>query len=117
MWTSDHLHSCTGASEQKAINLATNARVALTTGCNRWKDGLDIVVEGVAVRVTDAAILQTLTDLWRAEYQGDWDFAVRDGAFHRDDGGSADVYAVPPDKVLAFAKGRFAQTRFRFAGT
>jgi hypothetical protein len=31
--------------------------VVLTTGCNRWGHGLDIVVEGEAVRVTDDAVL------------------------------------------------------------
>ena len=34
--------------------------------------------------------------------------------FHHDDGGSAAVFEVAPTKVLAFAKGRFAQTRYRF---
>jgi hypothetical protein len=38
--------------------------------------------------------------------------------FRSDDGGSAVVFEVAPTKVLAFAKGRFAQTRYRFpAGT
>jgi len=31
--------------------------VVLTTGCNRWDHGLDIVVEGEAVRATDDAVL------------------------------------------------------------
>ena len=44
-------------------------------------------------------------------------FAVKDGMFHHDDGGSAVVYAVAPTKVLAFAKGQFAQTRYRFPTT
>jgi hypothetical protein len=33
--------------------------------------------------------------------------------FRHEDGGSAVVFAVAPTKVLAFAKGRFAQTRYR----
>ena len=33
--------------------------------------------------------------------------------FRHGDGGTAAVYEVAPTKVLAFAKGRFAQTRFR----
>jgi hypothetical protein len=36
--------------------------------------------------------------------------------FRHGDGGSAVVFEVAPTKVLAFAKGPFAQTRFRFAG-
>jgi len=38
---------------------------------------------------------------------------VRDGMFHHD-GGDALVFAVAPTKVISFAKGDFAQTRFRF---
>jgi general stress protein 26 len=114
VWHRGRLHFCTGPDEQKAVNLARNPQVALTTGANRWKEGLDLVVEGTAVRVTDDATLRTLADLWRGKYQGDWDFAVEEGRFRHGDGGSAVVFEVAPAKVLAFAKGRFAQTRFRF---
>jgi nitroimidazol reductase NimA-like FMN-containing flavoprotein (pyridoxamine 5'-phosphate oxidase superfamily) len=113
VWSDGRLHFCTGPAEQKAVNLAQNPHVALTTGSNRWKEGLDLVVEGSAVQVSDDARLRTLADLWRSKYRGDWDFTVEDGAFHHD-GGSALVFEVAPTKVLAFAKGRFAQTRYRF---
>lgn len=114
VWDDGRLHFCTGAAEQKAVNLAANPHVALTTGTNRWKEGLDLVVEGEAVQVRDDARLRTLADLWRGKYSGDWDFTAEHGAFHHPDGGSADVFEVAPAKVLAFAKGRFAQTRYRF---
>jgi nitroimidazol reductase NimA-like FMN-containing flavoprotein (pyridoxamine 5'-phosphate oxidase superfamily) len=114
VWFDGRLHFCTGPAEQKAVNLAQNPHVALTTGSNRWKEGLDLVVEGSAVQVSDDARLRTLADLWRSKYRGDWDFTVEDGAFHHE-GGSAAVFEVAPTKVLAFAKGRFAQTRYRFA--
>ena len=39
----------------------------------------------------------------------------RDGAFHHEPG-VAHVFEVRPRKVLSFAKGEFAQTRFRFGG-
>ena len=113
VWHDDRLHFCTGPSEQKAVNLARNPHVALTTGTNRWKEGLDLVVEGTAIQVTDDARLRTLADLWRAKYHGDWDFRVASGLFHHPDGGSAVVFEVAPAKVLAFAKGVFAQTRSR----
>ncbi len=115
VWYQNRLHFCTGPAEQKAVNIGRNPRVALTTGCNLWKEGLDLVVEGTAVRVTDETQLRALADLWRTKYQGDWDFAVEGGMFHHEDGGSAVVFAVAPEKVLAFAKGRFAQTRYRFS--
>jgi nitroimidazol reductase NimA-like FMN-containing flavoprotein (pyridoxamine 5'-phosphate oxidase superfamily) len=114
IWYDNRLHFCTGPAEQKAVNIARNPHVALTTGCNLWKEGLDVVVEGTAVRVTDEPRLRALADLWRDKYHGDWDFTVEDGMFHHADGGSAVVFAVAPLKVLAFAKGRFAQTRYRF---
>ena len=117
VWNADRLHFCTGAGEQKAVNLAGNPHVALTTGSNRWKEGLDLVVEGDAVQVTDDARLRTLADLWRSKYHGDWDFGVEDGTFRHADGGAAVVFEVSPTKVLAFAKGRFAQTRYRFPGS
>jgi hypothetical protein len=114
VWYEDRLHFCTGPEEQKARNIAGNPRVALTTGSNLWKEGLDLVVEGSAVRIADDSRLRVLADLWRSKYHGDWDFTVEDGMFHHADGGSAVVFEVAPAKVLAFAKGRFAQTRYRF---
>ena len=54
VWLDGALHFCTGAEEQKAVNLGANPHVVLTTGCNGWEEGLDIVVEGAAVRVTGA---------------------------------------------------------------
>src|SRR6187431_1848903 len=60
VWLDDALHFSTGPDEQKARNLASNPRVALTTGANDWQSGLDVVVEGEAVRVTDAQQLVRL---------------------------------------------------------
>jgi nitroimidazol reductase NimA-like FMN-containing flavoprotein (pyridoxamine 5'-phosphate oxidase superfamily) len=114
VWHDDRLHFCTGPGEQKAVNLGRNPRVALTTGSNLWKEGLDVVIEGEAVQVTDDSRLRILADLWRRKYHGDWDFAVEGGMFHETSGGSAVVFEVAPTKVLAFAKGQFAQTRYRF---
>jgi nitroimidazol reductase NimA-like FMN-containing flavoprotein (pyridoxamine 5'-phosphate oxidase superfamily) len=115
VWYHDRLHFCTGSEEQKAVNISRNPRVTLTTGCNQWKEGLDVVVEGTAVRVEGDSRLIDLADLWRVKYHGDWNFSVEDGMFHHG-GGSALVFEVAPVKVLAFAKGRFAQTRYRFPG-
>ena len=52
VWLDDALHFCTGEVEQKAVNLRGNQNVILMTGCNQWDGGLDVVVEGPAVRVT-----------------------------------------------------------------
>ena len=109
----DVMHFCTGAEEQKGVNLARNPHCTLTTGTNTWKVGLDVVIEGSARRVTGQERLQRLADAWASKYNGDWQFEVVGDAFHHE-GGEALVYEVVPTKVLAFAKGDFAQTRYRW---
>jgi nitroimidazol reductase NimA-like FMN-containing flavoprotein (pyridoxamine 5'-phosphate oxidase superfamily) len=117
VWHDGALHFCTGPAEQKAINLETNARVALTTGCNGWQDGLDVIVEGEAERVTDEASLSELARAWRDKWDGSWKFEPVADAFRHGDGEAiAYVFAVQPTKVLAFRKGRFSHTRHRFGG-
>ena len=113
VWLDGTLHFCTGGREQKAVNLARDPRCTLTTGNNRWKAGLDVVVEGTAVRVTGDGRLHRLADAWATKYQGDWQYTVVDQEFEHE-GGRALVFAVEMTKVLSFAKGDFAQTRYRF---
>lgn len=112
VWLDGALHFSTGAAEQKAVNLRTNPQVILTTGCNEWDRGLDVVVEGDAVQVTDDATLQRLADAWRGKWDGRWHFEVRAGSFQHE-AGTALVFAVAPAKVLAFGKGTFTHTRHR----
>jgi general stress protein 26 len=114
VWLDDALHFCTGAEEQKAVNLGRNPHCALTTGTNTWKVGLDVVVEATAARITDDALLRRLAEAWETKYHGDWRFEVADGAFHHADGDEALVFELVEPKILAFAKGDFAQTRYRF---
>jgi nitroimidazol reductase NimA-like FMN-containing flavoprotein (pyridoxamine 5'-phosphate oxidase superfamily) len=114
VWLDDALHFCTGAGEQKNVNLGENPHVTLTTGCNSWDEGLDVVVEGDAVRVTDSARLHRLAAAWKAKWDGRWQFEVAEDYFCHEGGGEALVYAVKPAKVLAFAKGSFSHTRHRF---
>lgn len=121
VWLDDALHFCTGPSEQKAVNLRTNPQAVVTTGCATWDEGIDVMVEGEAVRVTDADALQRLADAWGDKWDGRWQFGVADGGFSsaddvgNDDSGGAWVFAVRPTKVLAFGKGEFSHTRFRTA--
>jgi len=107
------MHFCTGLREQKARNLERSSRVALTTGNNSWARGLDVVVEGTAVRVTDRGVLQVLADAYEAKYGSAWHFDVGDDAFGTGEDAAA-VFRVEPDKVLAFAKEPHAQTTYRF---
>jgi nitroimidazol reductase NimA-like FMN-containing flavoprotein (pyridoxamine 5'-phosphate oxidase superfamily) len=115
VWIDDAISFCTGPTEQKAVNLRTNQNVILTTGCNRWDEGLDVIVEGRAVRVTDEAKLRRLAKAWRTKWDGRWQFHVSDGTFqHEGETGAAFVFEVVPTKILSFAKNRFAATRHRF---
>jgi general stress protein 26 len=114
VWLDDALYFSTGATEQKAVNLRANPNVVLTTGCNSWHRGLDVVVEGPAEQVRDDALLARLTTAWSAKWDGRWHYEVHDGQFHHPGGGDALVYAVHPDKVLAFGKGAFTHTTHRF---
>jgi general stress protein 26 len=115
VWDDGALYFCTGDAEQKAINLTANPHVVLTTGCNGWDGGLDVMVEGDAVQVTDVGTLGRLAAAWAAKWDGRWHFEVRDGAFRHAGGQEpALVFAVTPAKVLAFAKGTFSHTRHCF---
>ena len=116
------LHFCTGPDERKAKNLAQNPRCTLTTGCNTLGEGLDLVVEGEASRLTDAAGLGRVADAFLSKYGEDWRFEVRGGGFYHDPGtlrgddpGAAWVFEVRPREIFGFAKGEtFGQTRWRF---
>jgi nitroimidazol reductase NimA-like FMN-containing flavoprotein (pyridoxamine 5'-phosphate oxidase superfamily) len=114
VWLDDAIHFSTGPAEQKAANLRENPHVILTTGCNRWDGGLDVVVEGDAVQVTDEHLLERLAAAWGAKWDGRWHYEVRDGAFHHQAGGDVLVFSVAPAKILAFGKGNFSHTRHRF---
>ena len=107
------VHFCTGLREQKARNLEHSSQVALTTGNNTWAQGLDVVVEGTAVRVTDQAALQRIADAFEAKYGSVWHFDVGAGGFGTGED-AAPVFRIEPAKVLAFAKEPHAQTRYRF---
>jgi nitroimidazol reductase NimA-like FMN-containing flavoprotein (pyridoxamine 5'-phosphate oxidase superfamily) len=115
VWVDSVLYFCTGEAEQKAINLGANPHVTLTTGCNGWEAGLDVMVEGDAVRVTDDAALSRLAQAWTTKWDGRWHYEVGSGSFHhRGSDEAVLVFAVAPAKVLAFTKGTFSHTRYRF---
>jgi nitroimidazol reductase NimA-like FMN-containing flavoprotein (pyridoxamine 5'-phosphate oxidase superfamily) len=117
VWQDDVLYFCTGPDEQKAKNLEQNPHCIATTGCNRIDEGLDVVVEGDAVRLRDDARLTSVAASYESKYGHEWHFDVKDGAF-RHEAGEAWVFAIAPNKVLGFGKGEpFSQTRYRFANT
>jgi general stress protein 26 len=114
VWLDDALYFTTGHMERKAKNLAQNTHCVVTTGCNGL-EGLDLVVEGDAVRVTDETRLQRLADEYVAKYDQLFRFTVRDGAFYLE-GSEIEVlvYELASTTAFGFGKSTFSQTRWRF---
>jgi nitroimidazol reductase NimA-like FMN-containing flavoprotein (pyridoxamine 5'-phosphate oxidase superfamily) len=121
VWVDGVLYFSTGDHEQKAANMLANPHVILTTGCNHWDTGLDVVVEGDAVRVTDHEVLERLAEVWATRWDGRWQHEVRDGGFRHTDGETVlphviHVFSVTPTQIVAHAKGDpFSHTTHRFA--
>ncbi|MGW2583519.1 pyridoxamine 5'-phosphate oxidase family protein [Streptomyces virginiae] len=115
VWADGALHFCTGPEERKAKNLRGNAHVVLTTGTNTLHEGFDLVVEGVAARVTDPERLRRLAAAWEAKYGAEWHFDIGDGVFVNPDAGAAVVFAVRPSTAFGFGKGGYSQTRWLFS--
>ncbi|HKG27251.1 MAG TPA: pyridoxamine 5'-phosphate oxidase family protein [Thermomicrobiales bacterium] len=115
VWVEDALYFCTGADERKARNLRQNAHVVVTTGCNALEEGLDLVIEGDAVKVTDRPTLQRVTEGFASKYDDPFRFDVVDGAIQGETGNVALVYKLSPATAFGFGKGdTFSQTRWRF---
>jgi general stress protein 26 len=117
VWFEGAVCFSTGATEQKFINMRSNSHVVLTTGCNGWDGGLDVVVEGEAVQVTDDALLKRIAEAFTTRWDGRWKFMAKDGCFcDAEDGrGAAMVFSVTPAKVFAHSKGDpFGSTRHKF---
>lgn len=113
VWVDDALYFCTGPDEQKAKNIAGNPHCILMTGSNALHEGVDLVVEGDAVNVSDDAKLRRLAEAWETKYGPEWHFDVRDGAF-RHDQGEAWVFEVAPTTAYGFGKSPYSHTRWRF---
>ena len=115
VWHDDAMYFCTGPEERKAKNLKENPHCILTTGQNGL-DGLDVVIEGHAAEVSDAADLGQVANAYESKYgshltapEGTW-FGLSDTIR----AGKALVYRLTPTTILGFAKGeQFSQTRWR----
>jgi hypothetical protein len=117
VWVDDAVHIVTGPDERKARNLQADAACLVTTGTNAM-EGLDVVVEGTAIRVTDDATLGRIAAAYIAKYGEMFRFHVRDASLWSEDGGLGLAFRVEPRQAFAFGKGeRFSQTRWRFATT
>jgi general stress protein 26 len=113
IWANGSVYFCVGSQEQKARNLESNPDCVIAAGANQFRSGLDVVIEGTAVRVTGQGDLLRLATLWKSRL--DWDFTVIEGGFHDPAGRFGLVFCVTPAKVLAFGKDPFSQTRYLFS--
>jgi nitroimidazol reductase NimA-like FMN-containing flavoprotein (pyridoxamine 5'-phosphate oxidase superfamily) len=117
VWSGDALWFTTGTEEQKFANLRANPKVVLTTGCNSWDRGLDVVVEGEAAHVTDETALVRVAKAFSEKWEGRWQFTVRDGRFRNAGAGDlpCEAFSVTPTRAFAHAKGDpFGATTHRF---
>ena len=115
VWMNGSLYFATGSHERKARNMEQNASCVITTGCNMFDEGLDVVVEGMAVRTQDAPTLQRLAELFATKYKDVFGFTVHDKGFGHDEGGVAHVFEIAPVKAFGYMRGgEGSATRYRF---
>lgn len=113
IWLDDTFYISTGQVERKARNLESNQQVTVTTGCNRWEEGFDVVVEGRAVRLKDQTRLQLIADAYKVKYG--WTYTVVDEALEGERGNTGWVFKITPVTAFGFAKKPYSQTRWRFS--
>lgn len=116
VWVDEIFSFSTSGGEQKGRNLeAGNRHVIVTAGNSGW-DGMDVILEGEAVDVTDPDRLSRLVDAYRDKHDDWFGFRLVDGQFTAPGAiGPVLVYDVRARKAFGFGKGdTFSQTRWRF---
>jgi len=114
-WLDGTLYFSTGGAAQKLKNLRGNPQVVLTTGCNHLDTGLDLVVEGDAVPVTDAAVHEGLYQTWLSQWGEGWPIHLHNGVLSELSGEPLLVFSVTLTKIFAYARGdQWSQTRYQF---
>lgn len=96
IWVDATVYFSASGTSRKAKNLARNASCVLSVS-NLAPTALDLVLEGTAAIVRDAATLQRVADAFASVMH--WPVTVRDGAFHGD---SAPTAGPPPFDLYAF---------------
>jgi hypothetical protein len=112
VWLDDVVYFTTGSGERKERNLRGNAHCVLTTGTNAFRDGLDVVLEGIAERVVDGGTLGRVAERIAEKYE--WRYAVDGDELAEVAGPDPDaeprarralVFGVRPAKVFAYRRG------------
>jgi pyridoxine/pyridoxamine 5'-phosphate oxidase len=114
VWDHGKVYFVSGAGTRKSRNVAQNPSCAISMSL----PGIDLVIEGVAERVTDD---ETLHRLAKRYADGGWPAKVQDGAFTYDYSAPSagpppwDLYAVAPTTVFGvLAAEPGGATRWRF---
>jgi hypothetical protein len=114
LWVDGRFYFVSGAGTRKSRNLAERSDCVLSVKL----PGLDLVVEGSAAKVTDAATLQRLAERYAA--QG-WPATVKDGAFTAPYSAPSagpppwDLYVFTPKTAFGVAGAEpYGATRWRF---
>jgi len=114
IWDHGRVYVVSGAGTRKSRNLAQNASCAVSMSMT----GIDLVVEGVAERVTDDETLHRIAK--RYADQG-WPAVVKDGAFTYDYSAPSagpppwDLYTIKPTTIFGvLASEPGGATRWRF---
>ena len=116
VWDGEAAYFTTGPEEQKARNLTANPHCSLIAGANEYDRGLEVVVEGVAERITDTIRLGELAAAYDIKYDGEWHFDVTEGGFSHH-AGVAHVFEVAPMTAYGFGKDVASHTRWRFGSS
>jgi len=101
VWVDESLHFCAGAGTRKAKNLARQPACVISTSVS----DMDLVLDGKAVRVTDAARVRRVADEYQRKYG--WNAEPRGSALHAEGAPTAgppplDVYAIVPRVAFGF---------------
>lgn len=114
VWADGKAYFTSGPGTRKSKNLAQSPYCTLTVATHPF----DIVVEGVAKKVTDDAILQRVAGLFAAE---GWAPTVREGGFHHEFSAPSAgpppwyLYEVTPQTIFALGTAEpYGATRFDF---
>lgn len=115
LWREGKFYIVTGAGTRKGRNLAENPSCVVSVALK----GLDLVVEGSAVKVTDDATLHRLAKVYAD--QG-WPVTVKDGAFTAPYSAPSagpppwDLYVITPKTAFGVATAEpHGATRWRFS--
>jgi hypothetical protein len=114
LWLDGKFYITSGPGTRKSRNLAENANCVVSVSL----PGIDLVVEGIAARVTDVATLQRVADRYKED---GWEPTVQDGAFVAEYSAPSAgpppwyVYEITPTTAFGVATAEpHGATRWRF---